>query len=211
MLCRTRRRSAFGTASASQATTTTHPPPTRCLASLAQQEPTDAQPMEPPRRPSTSVEDGTAAPRQASTSDAAPMAQGTALAASGALATRGRASRAPLPDSRAALSPSYSLFASSLCHTARGLRHTGGSRVRIVGSATSPMGRATTTRAPQSACRAQTAILQRRCQFSESSLRLCCSCSSGVAGVSLTIAYPLVFASAGARRLTICSRRCVHP
>ena len=59
----------------------------------------------------------------------------------------------------------------SVCHSAHGLRRTGGSKDRTVGSAMSPMARATMTLALRSVCRVMTAILRRRWRFSESASR----------------------------------------
>ena len=59
----------------------------------------------------------------------------------------------------------------SVCHSAHGLRRTGGSKDRTVGSAMSPMARATMTLALRSVCRVMTAILRRRWRFSASSSR----------------------------------------
>ena len=59
----------------------------------------------------------------------------------------------------------------SVCHSAHGLRRTGGSKDRTVGSAMSPMARATMTLALRSVCRVMTAILRLRWRFSESASR----------------------------------------
>ena len=59
----------------------------------------------------------------------------------------------------------------SVCHSAHGLRRTGGSKDRTVGSAMSPMARATMTLALRSVCRVMTAILRRRWRFSQSASR----------------------------------------